>query len=84
LVATFNDGPEKRLADEALVGSTALLIRLGRRDEVFPLIQAYQHRYIADFRQAQIWAKTIEAFFAMVKYPGLAYRCGTFALDNAS
>jgi RHS repeat-associated protein len=84
--ATANsDGKAERLiADRALAETASLYTSLGRIDDLAPLIRAYQFRVMASPRLAQIWARAMEAYFEMVNSPGKAYRCGTFALDNAS
>ncbi|HEX7860797.1 MAG TPA: hypothetical protein VF773_10750 [Verrucomicrobiae bacterium] len=80
----IEDGVGKLIADQSLIYRARLLASLGRKEELGPLVQEHQYRPLADARLAQIWARTIEAYVVMHKAPGLAYRCGTFALHNAS
>jgi hypothetical protein len=82
--AHFNEGRGKVFADRALVESTALLASLGRLEELEAFIAVHRSRIMSEGHLAQIWDRTLEAAYHMRRKPGLAYRCGTFALNNVN
>lgn len=80
----IESGVNKLTADRALVYRAHLLASLGRAEELAPLVREHQFRILSEPHLAQIWARTIEAYVRMVRSPGVAYLCGTHALNNAS
>jgi hypothetical protein len=80
----FQEGYGKLLADHALVHASSLLASLGRLEELEPLIETYRFRIMAEPHLAQIWRRTAEAVYHMKKKPGIAYKCGVYALNNVA
>jgi RHS repeat-associated protein len=84
MVRSDDVGNGKAIFDFTLVHHASLLASLGRTDELAPLVRNYQFRVMAQPHWAEMWARTIEAFFVLRRNPGIAYRCGTYALNNVS
>ena len=77
-------GPAKEVADYALAHWTRLLASLGRVETLGPLLAANQDRVFSDGAAAAIWSITREAYAHMVRQPGLAYKCGVYALNHVA
>jgi RHS repeat-associated protein len=69
-------------ADFTLAHWTRLLASLGRRDALTTLFTETQGRVLRDASLQVRLQATREGYSRMVSAPGVAYRCGTFALDH--
>ncbi len=79
-----NDEVSRRVGDHALAHWGRLLASLGRLEKLEALIKENSGRIFSDPALAQIWDRTEEAAFHMRTKPGIAYRCGAFALNGVS
>jgi YD repeat-containing protein len=82
--ATYQEGNGRNLADRALVRRASLLASLGRLEELVPLLKAQKGRILSEPHLAQIWVRTTEAVYHMERQPGIAYKCGVYALNNVA
>ncbi len=74
----------KRVADLAFANWTRLLASLGRYETLAALYQETRGRVLDRGPLSQKWARTREALAEMRQKPGISYKCGTFALNNAA
>ena len=77
----FDKGAGKHVADYALAHWTRLLASLGRYETLTALITLNSTRVLDRGPLSQRWARTCEAAAEMRQYPGVSYKCGTYALD---
>jgi hypothetical protein len=70
------------LADSILGHWAELLSVLGRIDKLKALVEGTKERTIEDGNIRMKFEAAKEALFTMSAYPGIAYRCGTFALKE--
>jgi RHS repeat-associated protein len=82
--AAYTDGVGRNIADHALVKQASLLASLGRLESLNSLIKSQRGRVFSEPHLAQIWARTVEAAYHMEHEPGIAYKCGVYALNNVS
>jgi RHS repeat-associated protein len=80
----LGDEVARNLGDHALVKLGELLAALGRLEEVRPLILEQKGRVFSEPSLAQRWAILKEAVGQMRHDPGVAYKCGVYALNNVA
>jgi RHS repeat-associated protein len=84
-IASQAEGRENKVvADYALVYGARLMASLGRLEELLPIAVAHRDRVLSEPHLAQMWVRTREAIYGMRRSPGIAYRCGTYALNNVA
>jgi len=84
LTANEPVGNGKKVADFTLAHWTRLLASLGRVEILEAILQETEGRVLDYGPLSQKWARTREAFAEMLKYPGLSYKCGTYAVDQVA
>jgi RHS repeat-associated protein len=80
----YKDGNGKRVADFTLANYVELLSRLGRVEKLKQLLREERARVLVEPVWQQKWDAAKEVAHVMMTYPGMAYRCGTFALKSAA
>lgn len=77
-------GPPKLIADRTLAHWTSLLASLGRSETLEKIFQETANRSLDGGPQQQRFNATREAYGVMIENPGIAYRCGTYALYHVA
>ena len=66
------NGPEKQVADTALVNGAHLMASLGRLEELRALFKEQADRPIGDDFLSMMWGRTREAVYHMGRRPDIA------------
>lgn len=82
LTKSYAEGDGKRVADYALAHWAKFLSSLGRVEELDRLFEETRGRYLDRGPLQQMFNTTREAVSIMKMDPGVAYRCGTFAVHR--
>ena len=80
----LSDPGGKAVADFTISHWTRLLASLGRVDDLEPLFASIRDRVLDQGELSQRLARTREAVAGMRSRPGRAFKCGAYALNNAS
>jgi RHS repeat-associated protein len=79
----IDNGLGKRIADQSIAKYSRLLASLGRVEELEKLTDVVGKRVLDGAESSVMWRITQEALKTMQVRPGVSYRCGALALNNA-
>jgi len=78
----FTSGDGRKVADFVLASWSGLLSSLGRVDKLRELSAANGSRVLSDLELEKLFSASRRNLSKMESQPGVAYKCGTFALLN--
>ncbi|HEV2327698.1 MAG TPA: RHS repeat-associated core domain-containing protein [Verrucomicrobiae bacterium] len=82
-LATKDTDPDgQRLSGTVLANWTDLLSSLGRLEKLKELIAIGDNWYFVNSRDRDMFQGAKDSYYLMRDHPGIAYRCGTFALKS--
>jgi len=81
---SYTNGAGKTVGDTVIAHWSQLLASLGRTNQLKPLFDETAGRTLDKPHLEDLWRASKEGYMAMIDYPGLAYRCGTFALISVA
>lgn len=82
LAKNDTDPEGQRLSGTVLANWTDLLSSLGRLEKLKELIAIGDNWYFANPRDRDMFQGAKDSYYLMRDHPGIAYRCGTFALKS--
>jgi Peptidase C39 family len=82
LAKNDTDPEGQRLSGTVLANWTDLLSSLGRLEKLKELIAIGNNWYFANPRDRDMFQGARDSYYLMREHPGIAYRCGTFALKS--
>jgi len=84
LTKDSSSGPAKMVADFTLAHWSQLLASLGRTDDLKTLLAATKDRAVDGRDNLHLIGDSQQGLETMLDYPGVSFRCGTFALTEVA